>query len=111
MSPIAGQGINIALRDALVAANHLCPVLSAGGDPAVIDAAARRVADERLPEVIAIQEHQHKQAETFLRSDRLRSRLALRMLPFLTRSGLLRLLMNKRLRSLQHGVVPVRLTV
>ena len=33
MSPVGGQGVNIALRDALVAANHLCPVLTAGGDP------------------------------------------------------------------------------
>src|SRR5205085_12172170 len=43
MSPVGAQGVNIALRDALVAANHLCPVLTANGDPAAIDAAARRV--------------------------------------------------------------------
>lgn len=109
MSPIGGQGINLALRDALVAANHLCPALAAG-DPAAIDAAAQRVAEERLPEIIAMQEHQHKQAQTFLRSDRLLSRWSLRLLPLLVKSGLLRLLMGKRLRSLQHGVVPVRLT-
>jgi 2-polyprenyl-6-methoxyphenol hydroxylase-like FAD-dependent oxidoreductase len=111
MSPIGGQGINVALRDALVAANHLCPVLLSGNDPAAIDEAARRVAEERMPEIVALQEHQRKQAETFLRSDRFRSRLAMRMLPFLVSSGLLRLLMSKRLRSLQHGLVPVRLTV
>ena len=64
-----------------------------------------------MPEIVALQEHQRKQAETFLRSDRLRSRLAMGMLPFLVNSGLLRWLMGKRLRSLQHGVVPVRLTV
>src|SRR5262249_17204402 len=45
MSPIGGQGINMALRDALVAANHLCPVLTRGA-AADIDAAARRVAAE-----------------------------------------------------------------
>jgi 2-polyprenyl-6-methoxyphenol hydroxylase-like FAD-dependent oxidoreductase len=33
MSPIGGQGINIALRDALVAANQLCPVLTRGDAP------------------------------------------------------------------------------
>lgn len=27
MSPVGGQGVNLALRNALVAANHLCPVL------------------------------------------------------------------------------------
>lgn len=111
MSPIGGQGINLALRDALVAANHLCPVLARGGDAAALDEAARRVAEERMPEIVAIQEHQDRQAQTFLRSDRLLSRLALRLLPLLVNSGLLRWVMRKRLRSLQHGVVPVRLTV
>ena len=46
-SPVGGQGVNIALRDALVAANHLCPVLTVSADQAAIDAAARRVRDER----------------------------------------------------------------
>ncbi|MBM4069272.1 MAG: monooxygenase [Planctomycetes bacterium] len=111
MSPIGGQGINLALRDALVAANHLCPVLAAGNDPASIDGAAQRVAADRMPEIVAMQEHQHRQAQTFLRSDRLLSRWSLRLLPMLVKSGLLRLLMGKRLHGLQHGVVPVRLTV
>jgi 2-polyprenyl-6-methoxyphenol hydroxylase-like FAD-dependent oxidoreductase len=110
MSPIGGQGINMALRDALVAANHLCPVLTRGKAAADIDAAARQVAAERMPEIIAIQEHQRKQTQTFLRSDRFASRLAMRFLPFLARSSLLRLLLGNRLRSLQHGVVPIRLT-
>ena len=109
MSPIGGQGINVALRDALVAANHLCPVLTHGNAPAAIDAAARQVAAERMPEIVAIQEHQRKQTQTFLRSDRLSSRLAMRLLPLLAKSGLLRRLMRNRLRALQHGVVPIRL--
>jgi 2-polyprenyl-6-methoxyphenol hydroxylase-like FAD-dependent oxidoreductase len=110
MSPQGGQGINMALRDALVAANHLCPVLTRGNEAAAIDTAARQVVAERLPEIVAIQEHQRKQTQTFLRSDRFSSRLAMRLLPVLAKSGLLRLLMGKRLRSLQHGAVPVRLT-
>jgi len=40
MSPVGAQGINIALRDALVAANHLCPVLARGSSPAEVDAAS-----------------------------------------------------------------------
>src|SRR4029077_2612192 len=67
MSPVGGQGVNIALRDALVAANHLCPVLSAGGDLAAIDAAARRVRDERWPEIVAVQEMQQKHAAMLFR--------------------------------------------
>jgi len=110
MSPNGGQGINMALRDALVAANHLCPVLTRGNDAGAIDAAARQVAAERMPEIVAIQEHQRKQTQTFLRSDRLSSRLAMSLLPLLAQSGLVHLLAGKRLRALQHGVVPVRLT-
>src|SRR5262249_20052772 len=62
MSPGGGQGVNIALRDALVAANHLCPVMSVGNDPAAIDAAAASVRDERWPEVVAVQDMQQNQA-------------------------------------------------
>lgn len=58
MSPVGGQGLNIALRDAVVAANHLVPVLLAGGDPTALDAAARRIEAERLPEIIAVQRAQ-----------------------------------------------------
>jgi hypothetical protein len=65
---------------------------------------------ERMPEIVAIQEHQRKQTQTFLRSDRLSSRLAMWLLPLLAKSGLAHLLIGKRLRALQHGVVPVRLT-
>jgi 2-polyprenyl-6-methoxyphenol hydroxylase-like FAD-dependent oxidoreductase len=110
MSPNGGQGINMALRDALVAANHLCPVLTRGEAAAKIDAAARQVVAERMPEIIAVQEYQRKQTRTFLGSDRPGPRLAMRLLPLLMRSGLLRLLLGRRLRALQHGVVPVRLT-
>jgi 2-polyprenyl-6-methoxyphenol hydroxylase-like FAD-dependent oxidoreductase len=110
MSPNGGQGINMALRDALVAANHLCPVLTRGAAAADIDVATRQVVGERMPEIVAIQEHQRKQTQTFLQSDRFLSRLAMGILPFLARTGLARLLVWKRLWYLQHGVVQVRLT-
>ena len=41
MSPVRAQGINLALRDAIVAANHLVPVLKKGVDPDALDAACR----------------------------------------------------------------------
>jgi 2-polyprenyl-6-methoxyphenol hydroxylase-like FAD-dependent oxidoreductase len=109
MSPIGGQGLNVALRDALVAANHLCPVLANGEDQTAIDAAAQRVALERMPEIIALQKHQDKQAKIFLQPG-LGSRLAIRFLPLLARSGLMQLLLGKRLKAFQHGIVPVRLS-
>jgi 2-polyprenyl-6-methoxyphenol hydroxylase-like FAD-dependent oxidoreductase len=111
MSPVGGQGINIALRDALVAANHLVPVLTAGGDPAAIDAAARKVRDERWPEVVAVQTMQDRQAALLNRPDHRMNRLTVRLLPFLFRSGLLLWLQRKERRIMSEGVVPVRLVV
>src|SRR5262245_39808005 len=102
VSPNGGQGINMALRDAIVAANHLCPVLTRGAAAADIDVAARQAVAERMPEIVAIQEHQRKQTQSFLRSDRFLSRVAMRNLPFLVRTGLARVLVGKRLRTLQH---------
>ena len=48
----ADMGTDSKLRDALVAANHLGPALAEATD---LDAAARRVRDERMPEVRTIQ--------------------------------------------------------
>jgi 2-polyprenyl-6-methoxyphenol hydroxylase-like FAD-dependent oxidoreductase len=63
MSPVGGQGINIALRDALVAANHLVPVLTEGSGAlassiarlAAIDVATQAFQQERYPEVETLQ--------------------------------------------------------
>jgi len=74
MSPLRAQGINMALRDALVAARHLGPALVTG-EPGAIDAAAAAVADERLPEIRRIQALQEQEAH---RADLLRRRHRLR---------------------------------
>lgn len=58
MSPVGGQGLNIALRDAVVAANQLVPVLRDGGAPEALDAACARVETLRLPELETIQRAQ-----------------------------------------------------
>ena len=55
MSPVGGQGINIALRDAIVAANHLVPALSEHAHYVGVESALGRVEAERLPEVARIQ--------------------------------------------------------
>jgi 2-polyprenyl-6-methoxyphenol hydroxylase-like FAD-dependent oxidoreductase len=63
MSPVRAQGINLALRDAVVAANHLVPVLrkkSAG--PRALDAACRAVQAEREPEIARAQKLQLREA-------------------------------------------------
>ena len=111
MSPVGGQGVNIALRDALVAANHLCPVLTAGSDPSALDAAATRVRDERWPEIVAVQKMQEHQARMLFDPNSWGTRLTYRLLPFLIRTGLLQWLQRKEYRMMSDGVVPVRLVV
>ncbi len=51
MSPVGAQGLNVAIRDAVVAANHLVPALSGEVDPAAVDSATQAIEVERLPEV------------------------------------------------------------
>ena len=55
MSPVGAQGLNIAIRDALIAANELVPALERSAGPRELDAAAARVEAQRLPEVRQIQ--------------------------------------------------------
>jgi 2-polyprenyl-6-methoxyphenol hydroxylase-like FAD-dependent oxidoreductase len=111
MSPVGGQGVNIALRDALVAANRLCPVLMAGRDPSAIDAAARQVQEERWPEIVEVQQMQQNQSRMLFSPDSWKTRLMYRLLPFLMRTGLLQWLRRKEYRQMSEGVVSVQLAV
>lgn len=67
MSPVGGQGVNIALRDAVSAANQLVAVLRDGGSPEAIDAATHRIELERAPEVKQIQRMQSMPPKIVLR--------------------------------------------
>jgi 2-polyprenyl-6-methoxyphenol hydroxylase-like FAD-dependent oxidoreductase len=59
MSPVGAQGLNLALRDAVAAANHLVPVLTrAALDRGDVDAAGRAFAAERMREIRVIQRMQ-----------------------------------------------------
>lgn len=58
MSPIRAQGINMALRDVIIAVNHLVPVLQPPAHWSRIDAVLPRIQAEREPEIIQIQELQ-----------------------------------------------------
>lgn len=61
MSPVRAQGINLALRDVIVAANHLVPAAASAG-PERIDAACRAVEAERRPEIVRAQRLQRQEA-------------------------------------------------
>ncbi len=58
MSPIRAQGINMALRDAIVATNHLVPLLKGNPNLGEIDLVLPQIQSEREPEIIQIQKLQ-----------------------------------------------------
>ncbi len=55
MSPVGGQGLNIALRDAVVLANHLVPTLTGSFSPADVDRCCAAMQAERYPEVVEVE--------------------------------------------------------
>ena len=60
MSPVGGQGVNLALRDAIVTANHLRPLFEPGtnSSPLRVDQALKAIEAERMPEIAPIQQLQ-----------------------------------------------------
>ncbi|MAE95513.1 MAG: monooxygenase [Deltaproteobacteria bacterium] len=55
MSPVGGQGLNLALRDAVAAANHLVPAWQESAEGAALDLATTKVGAVRSPEIDRIQ--------------------------------------------------------
>ncbi|CAK6701372.1 FAD-dependent oxidoreductase [Synechococcus sp. BA-124 BA4] len=110
MSPIRAQGINMALRDAIVATNHLLAPLSAG-DTAAIDRSLGQIQAQRWPEIRraqALQQQEARQAQLLRRSPLLRRGLVL-LAPWLgERIGHS---WQLRQRPLRQGLAPIRLSV
>jgi len=110
MSPVGAQGINIALRDAVEAANELVPVLDSGAEAGAIDAACRRVEALRLPEVRTIQRLQALPPRVIFRRTWW-ARLVLELVPRLLGSDIARARRGAAFRRFAFGVTEVRLRV
>ncbi len=108
-SPVGAQGINIALRDSIVTANHLIPALRAGGSEADLDAAVRRVEAERVPEVRTIQRLQAQPPKLVLADGWWVERV--RGLTKLLRFPLVRAIAARAARPFAFGVTRVKLVV
>lgn len=109
MSPIRAQGINMALRDVIVAANYLIPQLTNNLDLAAIDCLLPKIQAEREPEIIRIQQ---LQAEELAQGELLRSSAFVRwgakqFAPIIR--GFIRRSWLKRQQQLRNGVTPVHL--
>jgi 2-polyprenyl-6-methoxyphenol hydroxylase-like FAD-dependent oxidoreductase len=110
MSPVGAQGLNIAIRDAIVGANHLIPTFEADGSPPAVDAACRRIERERLREVAQIQRLQALPPRIILR-DSWWSRLALSAAARLLGSDIARARGGVAFRRFAFGVTEVELSV
>ncbi len=108
MSPIGGQGINVAFRDVLVAANHLVPLLRQEAEAESIDLATRAIQDERMPEITLIQGHQQRQAQ-FILGRTLMAKLVLRLMPQIVWIASRLRMTSKRSRVFTKGATVVRL--
>lgn len=111
MSPIRAQGINMALRDAVVAANHLVPVCQGNPHLAAIDRVLPQIQAEREPEIIRIQKLQQQevsQAE-LLRNYPLVRHAVSRFAPII--GSRIRHSWLDRQLQLRDGSMPVRLQV
>jgi 2-polyprenyl-6-methoxyphenol hydroxylase-like FAD-dependent oxidoreductase len=108
MSPVGGQGINVALRDAIVAANHLGAALATGAHAAALDEAARCVQAERAPEVTRIQDLQQLGPQ-LLFGGGIASRIALSAPVLWFARMFLGPTLVRRFDPFLHGAAPVRL--
>lgn len=111
MAPIRAQGINLALRDAIVAANHLIPLLQGNASLEAIDAALGKIQAEREPEIVrcqSLQRSEQHQATRLAKSAGLR-RLLTTLAPVVRPVIASRWL--ARQKHLRFGVGPVRLSI
>ena len=111
MSPIRAQGINMALRDVVVAANYLVPLWQQQPNFASIDAVLPQIQAEREPEIIQIQKLQRAefaQAELLRNNPLLRYGVS-RLAPIL--GSKIRQSWLKRQRKLRQGFSQVNLKV
>ena len=97
----------MALRDAVVAANHLVPPLRGRASDAALDAAAEAVAVERLPEICAVQAMQTRSGAQLSHP----KPWMMRLLPWLMKLGLSPARLNRDREKLRYGLSELRLEV
>jgi 2-polyprenyl-6-methoxyphenol hydroxylase-like FAD-dependent oxidoreductase len=111
MSPIRAQGINMALRDVIVATNHLVPVLQQPANLAAIDLAIDQIQSEREPEIIEIQRLQRAEvAQAELMHNYPILRHAVSLLAPLLRGRIRKSWLDRQLQ-LRQGFTPVYLKI
>lgn len=107
MSPVGAQGLNLALRDAIVAANVLVPALRGGRH---FEEAARQVEARRGPEIDRIQRLAAIPPRLIMGTTPFHS-AARRLIPLIANSAFARARAGGLASTFLDGVTDVRLTV
>lgn len=101
MSPMGGQGVNLAIRDSIVAANHLIAAIQAGSP--LDDAVCQRIEDERRPEIETMQAFQVQSSKLMFDAPPWVRAMLFTAIPWLNRLG------ARQGRHVQHGVTDVQI--
>ena len=110
MNAVGGQGLNIALRDAVVCANHLVPLMSGNPSTSSLDNAFDAIEKERISEVRQVQEIQSRPPK-FITLSEFSVQLIVPILRFVFKFNFMTSLREATLKRMSHGFNEVKLKI
>ena len=110
MNAVGGQGLNIALRDAVVCANHLVPLMSGNPSTASLDNAFDAIEKERISEVRQVQEIQSRPPK-FITLSEFSVQLIVPILRFVFRFNFMTSLGEATIERMSRGFSEVKLKI
>ena len=110
MNAVGGQGLNIALRDAVVCANHLVPLMSGNPSTASLDNAFDAIEKERISEVRQVQEIQSRPPK-FITLSEFSVQLIVPILRFVFRFNFMTSLREATIERMSRGFIEVKLKI
>ena len=111
MNAVGGQGLNIALRDAIVCANHLTPLFrNKKAFDADLDSAFEKIEEERLSEVKQVQEIQSRPPK-FILINKFLIDLILPIIRFIFKFKITKRIVDKGFVKISKGFTEVKLEV
>ena len=110
MNAVGGQGLNIALRDAVVCANHLVPLMNGNPSNVALDKAFDAIEKERISEVSQVQEIQSRPPK-FITLSEFSVQLIVPILRFAFRFNFMNYLREAAIEKMSRGFNKVKLKV
>ena len=110
MNAVGGQGLNIALRDAVVCANHLVPLMNGNPSNSSLDKAFDAIEKERISEVSQVQEIQSRPPK-FITLSEFSVQLIVPILRFAFRLNFMNYLREAAIEKMSRGFNKVKLKV